>query len=33
MHFRTSTEHGAELGKRVAKIVVKDYFRKSRTRP
>ncbi len=28
MHFRTSTEHGALLGKRVGKIVVKDYFQK-----
>lgn len=26
MHFRTSAEHGAELGKEVAKWVARNYF-------
>jgi hypothetical protein len=30
MHYRTSADDGAELGKRVAKIVTKDYFRKKK---
>jgi hypothetical protein len=33
VHFRTSTEHGALLGKRVGKIVVKEYFQKKNNRP
>lgn len=28
MHYRTSADHGAVLGKRVGKLVVKDYFRR-----
>jgi hypothetical protein len=31
MHYRTSTDHGAVLGKRVGKLVVKDYFREKKT--
>jgi hypothetical protein len=28
MHFRTANEHGAELGKNVAKWVMKNYFQR-----
>jgi len=33
MHYRTSTEDGVLLGKRVAKLVTRDHFQKVRHRP
>jgi hypothetical protein len=31
MHYRTSADHGAVLGKRAGKLVVRDYFRRKKS--